>query len=56
MLGKGITNNSQKRGLLLNTAGLDVQEVYFTLVPDGAEKSYAATFKVLDDNFFIPKS
>ena len=55
MLGKGITNNSQKRGLLLHTAGLDLQEVYFTLVPDGAEKSYAETFKVLDD-YFIPKA
>ena len=37
MLGKEITNDSQKRGLLLHTAGLDIQEVYFTLVPDGAE-------------------
>ena len=54
MLGKGITKDSQKRGLLLHTAGLDVQEVYFTLVPDGAEKNYAEAFKVLDD-YFIPK-
>jgi len=44
VLGKGITHDSQKRGLLLHTAGLDVQEVYFTLVPDGAEKNYADTF------------
>ncbi|XP_068671483.1 amidase-like [Montipora foliosa] len=55
VLGKGITNDSQKRGLLLHTAGLDVQEVYFTLVPDGAETNYAETFKVLDD-YFIPKA
>ena len=55
MLGKGITNDSQKRGQLLHTAGLDVQEVYFTLVPDGAETNYAETFKVLDDSF-IPKA
>ena len=55
VLGKGITNDSQKRGLLLHTAGLDVQEVYFTLVPDGTEKNYAETFKVLDD-YFIPKA
>ena len=55
MLGKGITNDSQKCGLLLHIAGLDVQEVYFTLVPDGAEKNYAETFKVLDD-YFIPKA
>ena len=47
VLGKGITNDSQKRGLLLHTAGLDVQEVYFTLVPDGAETNYMETFKVL---------
>ena len=55
MLGKGITNDSQKRGLLLHTVGLDVQEVYFTLVPDGAETNYAETFKVLDDHL-IPKA
>ena len=55
MLGKGITNDSQKCGLLLHTAGLDVREVYFTLVPDGAEKNYAEKFKVLDD-YFNPKA
>ena len=55
VLGKGITNDSQKRGLLLHTAGLDVQEVYFTLVPDGAEKNYSENFKVLDD-YIIPKA
>ena len=54
-LGKGITNDSQKRGLLLHTAGLDVQELYFSLVPDGAEKNYAETLKVLDD-YFISKA
>ena len=55
MLGKGITNDSQKRSLLFHTAGLDIPEVYFTLVPDGAEKNYAETFKELDD-YFIPKA
>ena len=45
VLGKGITNDPQKQGLLLHTAGLDVQEVYSTLGPDGAEKNYAGTFK-----------
>ena len=55
MLGKGITNYLQKLGLALHTAVLDVQEVCFTLVPDGAEKNYADTFKVLDD-YFIPNS
>ena len=48
-------NDSQKRGLLLHTAGLEVQDVYFTLVPGGEDKDYPATLKVLDD-FFIPKA
>ena len=54
VLGKGITNDSQKRGLLLHTAVLEVQ-VCFTLVPNGKEKNYAGTFKVLDD-YFIRKA
>jgi len=40
---------------VLHPAGLDVQEVYFTLVLDGAEKNYADMFKVLGD-YFIPKA
>ena len=55
VLGKGITNDPQKQGLLLHTAGLDVQEVYFTLAPDGAEKNNTGTFKALDD-YFIPQA
>ena len=55
VLGKGITSDSQKRGLLLHTAGLEVQDVYFTLVPGGEDKDYPATLKVLDD-YFIPKA
>jgi len=55
VLGKGTTHDVQKRGLLVHTAGLDVQEVYFTLVPDGAEKNYVDRCKVLDD-YFIPKA
>ena len=55
VLGKGITSDSQKRGLLLHTAGLEVQDVYFTLVPGGDDKDYPATLKVLDD-YFIPKA
>ena len=54
VLGKGITNDSQKRGLLLHTAGLDVQEVYFLhwcLMVQ--RRNYAETFKVLDDYFIL---
>ena len=55
MLGKGITSDPQKQGLLLHTARLEVQEVYFTLVIDDEKKDYNATMKVLDD-YFIPKA
>ena len=55
VLGKGITSDPQKQGLLLHTAGLEVQEVYFTLVTDAKNKDYNATMKVLDD-YFIPKA
>ena len=43
MLRKGITSDSQKRGLLLHTAGLKVQDVYFTLVPHGEDRDYPTT-------------
>ena len=43
------------KGSQMITAGLDVQEVYFTLAPDGEEKNYAEAFKEQDD-YFIPKA
>ena len=43
MLGKEITSDSQKRGLLLHTAGLGVQDVYFSLVAYGEDKDYPIT-------------
>ena len=55
MLVEGITSDSQERGFLLQTAGLEVQDVYFILVPDGEDKDYPTTLKVLDD-YFIPKA
>ena len=54
MLGKGIIN-IQKHGLFLHTASLEVQDVYFTLAPDGEDRDYPTTPKVLDD-YFIPKA
>ena len=56
MLGKGIKGDPQKRGLLLHTASLEIQDVYFTLVPDGEHKDYPTTLKVLEDDCFIPKA
>ena len=55
MVGKGITSASQKRGLFLYTAGLELQAVFFTLVSDAEDKNYAATLKVLED-YIIPKA
>lgn len=43
VLGKGITSDPQKQRLLIHLAGLEVQEVYFTLVTDGENKDYNAT-------------
>ncbi|XP_077983944.1 uncharacterized protein LOC144438677 [Glandiceps talaboti] len=55
LIGKGITADAQKRALLLHTAGLEVQEIYFTLVGEDTEKEYKDTMKVLND-YFIPKA
>ena len=36
--GKGITMDSQKVALLLHTGGADLQELYYTLVPENEVK------------------
>ena len=53
--GKGVSNDAQKRALLLHVAGMDVQEIYFTLAGEDGDASFDATLKVLDDHF-IPKA
>ena len=53
--GKGVTDDAQKRALLLHAAGVDVQEIYFTLVSEDEITTLEATMKVLDD-YFIPKA
>ena len=55
LTGKGVTVDSQKRALLLHAAGVDVQEIYFTLVNEDESATYEATLKVIDD-YFIPKA
>ncbi|PFX12441.1 Uncharacterized protein K02A2.6 [Stylophora pistillata] len=52
---KGVSNDAQKRALLLHVAGMDVEEIYFTLAGDGEDVSFQATLQVLDD-YFVPKS
>ena len=53
--GKGVSNDAQKRALFLHVAGMDVQEVYFTLAADAESATFEATVKVLDD-YFVPKT
>ena len=48
--GKGVSDNAQKRALFLHVAGMDVQEIYFTLAGEDTI-SFAAAVKVLDDYF-----
>ena len=51
--GKGVTNDLQKRSLLLHVAGMEVQEVYFTLVGEDTIATFQDTLKVLDDHFIL---
>ena len=41
---------------MLHTASLEIQDVYFTLVPDGEDKDYPNTLKVLENDCVIPKA
>ena len=54
-MGKGITSDSQKRGLFLHTASRYKIYIFlfFTLVSDAEDKDYAATLKALDDYFIL---
>ena len=53
--GEGVTDDPQKRALLLHAADVDVQGIYFTLVSEDEITTFEATMKVLDD-YFIPKA
>ena len=53
--GKGVANDLQKRSLLFHVAGVEVQEVYFTLVGEDTIAAFQDILKVLDD-YFIPKA
>ena len=50
-----MTNDLQKCSLLLHIAGMEVQEVYFTLVGKDTIATFQDNLKVLDD-YFIPKA
>ena len=50
--GKGITNHNQKKALLLHTAGMSVQDIFFTL-PEEIEgaNSYVKAVNALNKHF-----
>ena len=54
LTGKGVTDDKQKRALLLHAARVDVQ-IYFTMVSEEEIFSFTTTMKALDC-YFVPKS
>ena len=53
--GRGITSDAQKQALLLHTAGLEVQDIFYSPVGEDTVKTYEQTMVDLD-NHFTPKS
>jgi hypothetical protein len=49
--GKGVTGEKQKKALLLHCAGLDVQDIYFTLEEEEGDDEYQKTVKTLKKHF-----
>ena len=56
VVGEDVTQDAQKKALLLLTAGLGVQQIYYALVDESNDKNnFDATVAILD-NYFIPKA
>ena len=53
--GKGVKNTGQKKALLLHTAGLDVQDIYFMLEEEGGSDNYRKTTATLK-KYFKPQA
>ena len=50
--GKGVTDAAQKKALLLHSAGMETQDIFFTLtLPDGDGSEYDKAKKALSDHF-----
>jgi hypothetical protein len=49
--GKVVTDEKQKKALLLHCAGLDVQDIYFTLEEEEGDDEYQKTVKTLKKHF-----
>ena len=55
-VGKGVTQDAQKKALLLHTVGLGVKQIYYTLVDKSNDKNnFNATVAILN-NYFVPKA
>lgn len=52
--GKGIEGAAQAKALLLHTAGMDVQDIFFTLPEGTGDNVYAKALNALD-KYFRPK-
>ena len=53
--GKGVKNVDQKKALLLHTAGLNVQDIYFTLTEEGGSDIYQKAKATLN-KYFKPQA
>ena len=53
--GKGVKHGDQKRALMLNTAGLSVQDIFFTLDEGTCENNYLKAKDALD-KYFKPQA
>ena len=52
---KGVTNEGQKVALLLHSGGIELQEIYYTLVSEDQETTFNDCLTALD-NYFTPKA
>ena len=50
----GVTNEDQKIALLLHSGGMELQEIYYTLVPEDNATTFNDCLAALD-NYFTPK-
>ncbi len=48
---RGVTNPNQQVALLLHMGGLELQEIYYTLVAEEEQKTLAESFQILDQHF-----
>ena len=54
LVAKGIMKDEQKTALLLHTGGLNLQELYYTLLTGTDIKPFAESMELLD-NYFAPQ-